>query len=72
MNKFPSTAEGCHALVKADPNCDDNNFSWANGNDNNCWCVKKGYPSQFKNIGKCTMYTNCPATGILFMFQVSP
>jgi len=42
LNKYTRTASECYSIVRADPSCDSNYFSWANGNDNNCWCVNPG------------------------------
>lgn len=42
LGKYPETAMGCASLVLKDASCDNTYFSWANYNDNNCWCVAQG------------------------------
>eukprot|EP00493_Phyllostaurus_siculus_P022043 UN22374 len=42
LNVFPSSALECAYIVSNNPSCDNRYFSWANYNDNNCWCVEVG------------------------------
>ena len=42
LNVFPSSALECAYIVSNNPSCDNRYFSWANYNDNNCWCAEVG------------------------------
>ena len=42
LNQHPSTAEGCMALVLADPSCSHRFFNYAAHGDKNCGCVERG------------------------------
>merc|ERR1712062_431424 len=42
LNIFPDSPEKCAKMVLDNVRCDNTYFSYADGNDNNCWCVDRG------------------------------
>jgi len=58
LKVYPRSALQCARLVLTNPSCDDKYFSWANLNDNNCFCVKIGTDckSDFRRHGAVTTW----------------
>jgi len=69
LNVFPSSALECAYIVSNNPSCDNRYFSWANYNDNNCWCAEVGTDCK-NNLASQNVVTTWEISTVTIEYQL--